>query len=103
MLSALVAAPASQASQLARLFVAACQIAFSGPHKASTAPVIHLFPSRSHICFSSLLGGRPAGGASKTVAIVGKGLTFDSGGYNLKAGPGSMIEMMKTDMVCHLY
>jgi leucyl aminopeptidase len=31
----------------------------------------------------------------KTVAIVGKGLTFDSGGYNLKAGAGSMIEMMK--------
>lgn len=29
------------------------------------------------------------------VAIVGKGLTFDSGGYNLKAGPGSMIELMK--------
>lgn len=32
------------------------------------------------------------------VAIVGKGLTFDSGGYNLKAGPGSMIELMKFDM-----
>jgi hypothetical protein len=32
------------------------------------------------------------------VALVGKGLTFDSGGYNLKAGPGSMIEMMKFDM-----
>lgn len=32
------------------------------------------------------------------VAVVGKGLTFDSGGYNLKAGPGSMIEMMKFDM-----
>jgi leucyl aminopeptidase len=29
------------------------------------------------------------------IAIVGKGLTFDSGGYNLKAGPGSMIELMK--------
>jgi leucyl aminopeptidase len=25
------------------------------------------------------------------VAVVGKGLTFDSGGYNLKAGPGSMV------------
>ena len=33
------------------------------------------------------------------VALVGKGLTFDSGGYNLKAGAGSMIEMMKFDMV----
>eukprot|EP00960_Hanusia_phi_P074002 768135-Hanusia_phi.AAC.2 len=32
------------------------------------------------------------------VAIVGKGLCFDSGGYNLKAGPGSMIELMKFDM-----
>ena len=36
--------------------------------------------------------------AKKTVAIVGKGLTFDSGGYNIKAGAGSMIEMMKFDM-----
>ena len=32
------------------------------------------------------------------VALVGKGLTFDSGGYNLKAGGGSMIELMKFDM-----
>lgn len=37
----------------------------------------------------------PAGEVKKKVAIVGKGLTFDSGGYNLKAGAGSMIEMMK--------
>ena len=29
---------------------------------------------------------------------MGKGLTFDSGGYNLKAGVGSMIELMKFDM-----
>jgi len=32
------------------------------------------------------------------IALVGKGLTFDSGGYNIKAGPGSMIELMKFDM-----
>lgn len=32
------------------------------------------------------------------VALVGKGLTFDSGGYNLKTGPGSSIELMKFDM-----
>lgn len=32
------------------------------------------------------------------VALVGKGLTFDSGGYNLKVGAGSQIEMMKFDM-----
>ena len=31
------------------------------------------------------------------IAIVGKGLTFDSGGYNLKVG-ASQIEMMKYDM-----
>lgn len=29
---------------------------------------------------------------------MGKGLTFDSGGYNLKVGAGSMIELMKFDM-----
>ena len=29
------------------------------------------------------------------MALVGKGLTFDSGGYNLKVG--GMIEMMKFD------
>ncbi|KAI8475093.1 MAG: cytosol aminopeptidase family, catalytic domain-containing protein [Monoraphidium minutum] len=41
---------------------------------------------------------KPKGEVKKKVAIVGKGLTFDSGGYNLKAGPGSMIELMKFDM-----
>ncbi|EFJ45167.1 hypothetical protein VOLCADRAFT_106122 [Volvox carteri f. nagariensis] len=40
----------------------------------------------------------PGGTTSRKIAIVGKGLTFDSGGYNLKAGPGSMIELMKFDM-----
>ena len=35
-------------------------------------------------------------GAKKTVALVGKGVTFDSGGLNLKTG-GSMAEM-KSDM-----
>jgi len=41
---------------------------------------------------------KPKGEVKKKVAIIGKGLTFDSGGYNLKAGAGSMIEMMKFDM-----
>jgi leucyl aminopeptidase len=40
---------------------------------------------------------RPAGTPSRKLAIVGKGLTFDSGGLNIK-GPGSGIEMMKIDM-----
>lgn len=29
---------------------------------------------------------KPSGEVKKKVAIVGKGLTFDSGGYNIKAG-----------------
>jgi len=41
---------------------------------------------------------RGAGSDLRKVAVVGKGLTFDSGGYNIKTGPGSMIEMMKFDM-----
>lgn len=36
--------------------------------------------------------------ASPKIGYVGKGVTFDSGGYNIKAGAGSMIEMMKFDM-----
>ncbi|MDO8684821.1 MAG: leucyl aminopeptidase, partial [Armatimonadota bacterium] len=37
-----------------------------------------------------------APGAAKTVAIVGKGITFDSGGLSLK--PGDAMENMKDDM-----
>jgi leucyl aminopeptidase len=40
---------------------------------------------------------RPDGTVRRRVALVGKGLTFDSGGYNLKTA-GSQIEMMKYDM-----
>jgi len=40
---------------------------------------------------------RPEGGADRRLVLVGKGLTFDSGGYNLKTA-GSQIEMMKYDM-----
>lgn len=36
--------------------------------------------------------------ARKTLVFIGKGLTFDSGGYNLKVGSGSQIELMKMDM-----
>lgn len=36
------------------------------------------------------------GDSGKVIGLVGKGLTFDSGGYNLKVGSG--IEMMKFDM-----
>ncbi|MDY6782933.1 MAG: leucyl aminopeptidase [Cyanobacteriota bacterium] len=40
---------------------------------------------------------KPDGTARRKVAIVGKGLTFDSGGLNIK-GSGSGIETMKMDM-----
>ena len=36
-----------------------------------------------------------AGAARKKIAVVGKGLTFDSGGYNIKV---AMMELMKFDM-----
>lgn len=37
-----------------------------------------------------------AGQVKKKIALIGKGLTFDSGGYNLKVG--GLIELMKFDM-----
>jgi leucyl aminopeptidase len=40
---------------------------------------------------------RPQGTAERRLVLVGKGLTFDSGGYNLKTA-GSQIDMMKYDM-----
>jgi leucyl aminopeptidase len=40
---------------------------------------------------------RAAGDNLRRVVLIGKGLTFDSGGYNLKIA-GSQIEMMKYDM-----
>ncbi|XP_022869836.1 leucine aminopeptidase 2, chloroplastic-like [Olea europaea var. sylvestris] len=50
-------------------------------------------PHFIHLCY------RPPGGEVKTkLALVGKGLTFDSGGYNIKTGPGCLIEHMKFDM-----
>ena len=60
---------------------------FLGVAEASDEP-----PKFIHLTYT------PKGGANAKVAVVGKGLTFDSGGYNIKAGAGSMIEMMKFDM-----
>lgn len=40
---------------------------------------------------------RPPGTPRRKLALIGKGLTFDSGGLNIK-GVGSGIEMMKMDM-----
>jgi len=41
---------------------------------------------------------KPEGEVKRKIGIVGKGLTFDSGGYNMKVGAGSMITEMKFDM-----
>ncbi|MBE9010787.1 leucyl aminopeptidase [Pseudanabaenaceae cyanobacterium LEGE 13415] len=60
--------------------------AFLGVAQASDLP-----PKFIHITY------RPQGTPRKKLAIIGKGLTFDSGGLNIK-GAGSGIEMMKTDM-----
>lgn len=60
--------------------------AFLGVAKASDMP-----PKFIHLTY------KPAGTPKRKLAIVGKGLTFDSGGLNIK-GAGSGIETMKTDM-----
>jgi len=41
---------------------------------------------------------RPQGEVTKKLCLVGKGICFDSGGYNLKVGAESMIALMKFDM-----
>lgn len=61
--------------------------AFLGVAQASDLP-----PKFIHLTY------KPEGTPRRKVAIVGKGLTFDSGGLNIKAGPGSSIEGMKMDM-----
>ncbi|MEA5418268.1 leucyl aminopeptidase [Spirulina sp. CCNP1310] len=58
---------------------------FLGVAKASDLP-----PKFIHLTY------KPAGTTRRKVAIVGKGLTFDSGGLNLKVAGG--IETMKMDM-----
>ena len=60
--------------------------AYLGVAQASDLP-----PKFIHLTY------KPEGTAKRKVAIVGKSLTFDSGGLNLKTG-GSGIETMKMDM-----
>lgn len=60
--------------------------AFLGVAKASDLP-----PKFIHLTY------KPNGTARKKLVIIGKGLTFDSGGLNIK-GAGSGIETMKIDM-----
>jgi leucyl aminopeptidase len=47
-------------------------------------------PFLIHLCY------KPAGTPTKKVALVGKGITFDSGGLSLK--PAGSMELMKMDM-----
>lgn len=63
--------------------------AYLGVQQGSMYP-----PQFIHLTYSP----EPSDTKPNVVALVGKGLTFDSGGYNLKSGPGSMIELMKFDM-----
>jgi leucyl aminopeptidase len=60
--------------------------AFLGVAQASDLP-----PKFIHLTY------KPKGTPRRKLAIIGKGLTFDSGGLNIK-GAGSGIEMMKVDM-----
>ncbi len=60
--------------------------AFLGVAQASDLP-----PKFIHLTYT------PPTPPRRKLAIIGKGLTFDSGGLNIK-GAGSGIEMMKTDM-----
>ncbi|MEC4813399.1 MAG: leucyl aminopeptidase [Scytonema sp. PMC 1069.18] len=60
--------------------------AFLGVAKASDLP-----PKFIHLTY------KPEGTPRRKLAIIGKGLTFDSGGLNIK-GAGSGIETMKIDM-----
>ena len=60
--------------------------AYLGVAQASDEP-----PKFIHLTYS------PKGTPTRKLAIIGKGLTFDSGGLNLKPS-GSGIEMMKIDM-----
>ncbi|KAF0887972.1 hypothetical protein E2562_006894 [Oryza meyeriana var. granulata] len=50
-------------------------------------------PHFIHLCYKP-----PGGNAKRKLAVVGKGLTFDSGGYNIKIGAVTTIELMKKDM-----
>jgi leucyl aminopeptidase len=60
--------------------------AFLGVSQASVLP-----PKFIHLTY------KPAGTPRRKLAIIGKGVTFDSGGLNIK-GVGSGIETMKMDM-----
>jgi leucyl aminopeptidase len=65
--------------------------AYLGVSQASDLP-----PKFIHLTYRGKSSGDEA--PKRKLAIVGKGVTFDSGGLNIKAGANSGIAMMKTDM-----
>lgn len=64
-----------------------------GSYLGVTAAATANPPKFIHLCYKP-----PSGPVSTKLGLVGKGITFDSGGYNLKAGANSNIETMKNDM-----
>eukprot|EP00920_Eleutheroschizon_duboscqi_P007334 GHVT01016840.1.p1 GENE.GHVT01016840.1~~GHVT01016840.1.p1 ORF type:complete len:459 (+),score=139.24 GHVT01016840.1:865-2241(+) len=57
-----------------------------------------LFPPRFiHLTYTPPAASGKKASEMEKLAFIGKGITFDSGGYNLKVG-ASEIEMMKSDM-----
>lgn len=64
--------------------------AFLGVSQASDLP-----PKFIHLVYKSASKSQ---NPTKKLGIIGKGVTFDSGGLNIKAGAGSGIDMMKMDM-----
>lgn len=63
---------------------------FLGVAQGSSEP-----PKFIHLVYN---GNGAGSSCARTIGLVGKGVTFDSGGVNIKAGEGSMIELMKFDM-----
>jgi leucyl aminopeptidase len=61
---------------------------YLGVQKGSKFP-----PQFIHLQYSS---PKKSSNLIRKIALIGKGLTFDSGGYNLKVG--AKIELMKFDM-----
>ncbi|XP_062221713.1 leucine aminopeptidase 2, chloroplastic [Phragmites australis] len=74
------------------LDVEKCKELKMGSYLAVAAASANL-PHFIHLCYKPTDGN-----VKRKLAIVGKGLTFDSGGYNIKTGPGCSIELMKFDM-----
>ncbi|XP_057550919.1 leucine aminopeptidase 1-like [Amaranthus tricolor] len=93
---------AEEASKLASMYsdvlsakilsVKECEELKMGSYLGVAAASANL-PHFIHLCYKPL-----SGPVTAKLGLVGKGLTFDSGGYNIKTGPGCSIELMKFDM-----